>query len=66
MKGILLLFEDYSGTRDTENFYDPKITKVEMTIEGVPNQLYSQGMRGYQQWEEARKILAGTAKKAPV
>ena len=67
MKGIVLLFEDSSGAaRDTENFYNPKITKVEMTIEGVPNQLYSQGMRGFQQWEEARKFLAGATKKSAI
>ena len=35
MKGILMLFEDPERT-DTEDFYNPKITKVEMTIEGVP------------------------------
>ena len=49
--------------RDTELFYNPKITKVETSIEGVQNQLFSQGMRAYQQWEEARKFLAGIGKK---
>ena len=44
MKGILMLFEDPDRT-GTENFVNPKITKVEM-IEGVPNQLYSQGNSG--------------------
>ena len=63
MKGILMLFEDPSGTRDTEKFYNPKIEKVEMTIEGVPNQLYSQGMRMYQQWDEARKFMGGSLKR---
>ena len=43
MKGILMLFEDPDRT-STEDFVNPNITKVEMTIEGVPNQLYSQGM----------------------
>ena len=47
MKGLLMLFED-PGRTSSEDFYTPKITKVEMTIEGVPNQLYSQGMRQYQ------------------
>ena len=65
MKGILLLFEDPSGTRDTEKFYNPKIEKVEMTIEGVPNQLYSQGLRMYQQWDEARKFMSGSTKRPP-
>ena len=47
MKGILLLFEDPAAAfqRDTEAFYNPQIQKVEATIEGIPNQLYSQGMK---------------------
>ena len=64
MKGILMLFEDPGGNgspwaRETEEFYNPKIQKVEITIEGVPNQLYSQGMRAYQQWDEAKKHFLG-------
>ena len=51
MKGILMLFENVAArqpfARNTEAFYNPKITKVEVTIEGIPNQLYSQGMRAY-------------------
>ena len=62
MKGILMLFEDPERT-DNEDFYNPKITKVEMTIEGVPNQLYSQGMKAYQQWDEINKFFALTSKR---
>ena len=51
MKGVLMLFEVPDRTK-TEQYYNPKIKKGEMTIEGVPNQLYSQGMRVYQQWGE--------------
>ena len=54
MKGILMLFEDPDRT-STEDYFNPNITKVEMTIEGVPNQLYSQGMKSYQQWDEVNK-----------
>ena len=57
-----MLFEDPDGT-STEDFVNPKITKVEMTIEGVPNQLYSQGMRQYQQWDEIKKYFALTSKR---
>ena len=32
--------------------------KVEVTIGGIPNQLFSQGMRAYQMWDEARKLFA--------
>ena len=62
MKGILMLFEEPDRT-STEDFYNPKITKVEMTIEGIPNQLYSQGMRQYQQWDEMNKYFALTSKR---
>ena len=47
MNGILMLFEGPDRT-NTERYYNPKIEKVEVTIEGVPNQLYGQGMRAYQ------------------
>ncbi len=43
---------------EKQSFYNPQITKVEVTIEGVPNQLYSQGMPAYQQWGEAKKFFA--------
>ena len=62
MKGILMLFEDPDKT-STEDFVNPKITKVEITIEGVPNQLYRQGMRQYQQWDEINKYFALTSKR---
>ena len=64
MKGILMLFENVTAqqpfARNTEAFYNPKITKVEVTIEGIPNQLYSQGMRAYQMWDEAKKHFAAS------
>ena len=68
MKGVLMLFEDPAAAykRDTEAFYNPKLTKVEVTIEGVPNQLYSQGLRAYQQWDESKKHYAGGHKRSPV
>ena len=62
MKGILMLFEDPDRT-STEDFVNPKITKVKMTIEGVPNMLYSQGMRQYKQWDEINKYFALTSKR---
>ena len=39
-------------------FYNPKVQKVSVTIEGKPNQLYSQGMRSFEQYDEARKYFA--------
>ena len=62
MKGLLMLFEDPERT-STESYYNPKITKVEITIEGVPNQLYSQGMKAYQHWDEINKFFALNSKR---
>ena len=48
LKGILVLFEEKRPyTQDTSKFYNPKIEKVSVTVEGKPNQLYSQGMRSF-------------------
>ena len=58
MKGILMLFKTPSTgfDKDTEKFYNPKIKSVEMIIEGVPNQIYSQKMLEYNLWDEIRKL----------
>ena len=59
LKDILVLFEEEkSYTRDMSKFYNPKIQKVSVTIEGKPNQLYSQGMRSFEQYDEICKYVA--------
>ena len=59
LKGILVLFEEeQSYTRDKSKFYNPKIQKVSVIVEGKPNQLYAQGMRSFQQYEEICKDFA--------
>ena len=59
LKGIMALFEEEKPfVRDTSKFYNPKIQKVTVTVEGKPNQLYSQGMRSFEQYDEARKYFA--------
>ena len=51
--------------RDTEEFYNPKITKVEVTVEGVPNELYAQNMEYRHQYDEIVKHFAeGRLKEA--
>ena len=59
LKGVLLIFtQERSATkfaRDTEAFYNPKITKVEVTMEGVPNELYTQNMEYRHQYDEIIK-----------
>ena len=59
LKGVLLIYtQERSATkfgRDTEEFYNPKITKVEMTIEGSSNELYAQNMEYRHQYDEIIK-----------
>ena len=58
LKGILVLFEEEkSYALDTSKFYNPKIKKVSVIIEGKPNQLYAQGMRSFEQYDEAHKYF---------
>ena len=58
MKGILVLFEEKPYVRDMSKFYNPKVQKVSVTVEGKPNQLYAQGMRLFEQYDEASKYFA--------
>ena len=59
LKGILVLFEEeQSYTQDMSKFYKPKIQNVSVIVEGKPNQLYAQGMRSFEQYDETRKYFA--------
>ena len=58
LKGILVLFEeDKPYTRDSSRFYSPKIQKVSVIVEGKPSQLYTQGMRSFEQYDEICKYF---------
>ena len=59
LKGILILFEEEKPyTRDMSKFYNPKIEKVSVIVDGKPNQLYTQGMRSFEQYDETRKYFS--------
>ena len=62
LKGVLLIFtKERSATKfnqDTEEFFNPKIMKVEVTVEGVPNELYAQNMEYRHQYDEVLKHFA--------
>ena len=69
LKGVLIIFtKERSATKfthDTEEFFNPKITKVEVTVEGVPNELYAQNMEYCHQYDEIVKHFAeGQLKEA--
>jgi hypothetical protein len=42
MKGILLLFSEphAAGARDSEKFFNPDITSVKVSVNGIPNKGY--------------------------
>ena len=54
LKGILLLFiTPYTaGTRESERYINPYITKVKVTVNGVPNRVYNKGINGTDMWRE--------------
>ena len=62
LKGVLLIFmKERSATKFTHNtqeFFNPKITKVEVTVEGMPNELYAQNMEHRHQYDEIVKHFA--------
>ena len=59
LKGILLLFiAPYTaGTRDSENYLNPDVTKVKVTVNGVPNRVYNEGISGTDMWREISRFL---------
>ena len=64
LKGILVLFEEKrSYARDTSKFYNPKIQNASVIVEGKPNPSYSQGMRLFEQYDEACKYFTEGSQK---
>ena len=54
LKGLLLLFINpfTAGARDTEHYFNPDITKVRVTVDGVPSRVYNDGISGSDMWQE--------------
>ena len=54
LKGILLLFINpyTAGARDSENYFNPDINKVKVTVNGVPNRVCNEGLNGSDMWQE--------------
>ena len=51
-----MLFQEVNET-DPEKFVNPNITSVKITIEGVPNMIYSQELPKKRIFEEAQRLL---------
>jgi len=64
LKAILLLFmEGYTGgTRDSEKYVFPDLTKVSVTINGSPNMISNNGIEGKDVWEKAHRFFVKNIK----
>ena len=58
MKGILMIFKERENdfAKDPEKFFNPQINKVQITVEGQPNQIFSSAMLPYHHFEEIRRL----------
>ena len=67
LKGILLLFINpyTTGSLDTENYFNPNITKVKVSIEGVPSRVYNEGLIGSDMWQEITRHFKPSTKGRP-
>lgn len=65
VKGILLLFTKSfdPGEKESEQFCNPEIKDIEVTIDGIAFQLYANGLRMLDQWFEAKKFFMGESIK---
>ena len=67
LKGILLLFiSPYTaGNRDSEYYFNPDITKVKATVNGVPDRVYNVGITGSDMWKELTRHFKPSTKGRP-
>ena len=57
MKGIMLfLIKNYAaGTRYSEQFVNPRVQDLSVTIDGVPHKLFSDGMKSTDVWKSLKQ-----------
>ena len=62
--GILCLFviPYVGGARDSENFFNPGITSINIDVNGVPNRFYSKEMVPSDLWESIKKRFSDSSR----
>ena len=50
-----------ADTRDTEKFFNFDITSVDVSINGIPNKVYSQGFKSRHKWAEVYQYFSKEA-----
>ena len=65
VRGILMLFTLplLATNRDPETFFNPEITNVDITINGITNKVFAQGFKEDQMWIDARKLFLSKHRK---
>jgi hypothetical protein len=63
MSAIVLLFTNKVRT-DSEQYLYPNLEKVRLTIEGVPNSVFSQGLPKSRFFEEAKRFFCPMCEKS--
>ena len=65
LRGILMLFTlpPATANRDSENYFNPEITNVDITIDGITNKIFAQGYKEDQMWIEAKKLFLNEYRK---
>lgn len=65
LKAVVLLFiEKYNtGKRDSTAYSFPDLTKVKVTVNGVPHSLYSNGIEAKYMWQEAFRFFVENKKE---
>ena len=67
LKGILVLFEEKQlYAQEMSEFYSPKIQNVSAIVEGKHNQLYTEGMRSFEQYDEICKYFTEGKQRTPM
>ena len=63
---ILTLFTlpPSATNRDPENFFNPPLKNVDITINGITNKVFAQGFKEDQMWIEARKLFLSEYRKS--
>ena len=61
LKALVLLFTD-SEEEDSEHFPFPNLEKVNVTVEGNPNDLYSEGLSKRNMYDEAQRFFGNGLK----
>ena len=65
VRGILMLFTlpPSTANRDPENLFNPKITNVDKTVNGITSKVFAQGFKEDQMWIEATKLFLNEHRK---